>query len=200
MSPTEHKVRAAKADDRWAVTNMLAAAFQADPVMAFIFPDADDRRLRLPRLFAILYDGDGDHGMRTMTDGCEAATLWRAPGKGHLSLAEKLRYGLPWLNAAGFSLGRALAVSAASDAAHPAEPHWYLHIVGARPESQRRGFGGAAVMAGLTRADQDHLPAYLETANEQNIGFYDRLGFVVTHEWRVPNGPLHWSMLRKPNR
>ena len=182
--------------ERQSVVATLAAAFQDDPVMTFLFPDESDRRLRLPRLMAILYDGDGAHGARFMTDGCEAATLWRAPGQGHLGLAEKLRHGLPWLHAAGLALPRALAVSAASDAAHPPEPHWYLHIVGCRPEAQGKGFGSAAIAPGLARADADGVAAYLETANARNLPLYERLGFAVTHEWTVPNGPRHWSLLR----
>ena len=177
---------------------MLAAAFQDDPVMSFIFPDPADRRIRMPRFFAIIYDGDGAHGARYMTQGWEAATLWRAPGQGRLGLVEKLRHGLPWLHAAGFNLPRALAVSAASDANHPKEPHWYLHIVGCNPAHQGRGFGRAAIQPGLTRADSDGVASYLETANERNLALYRSLGFEVTHDWRVPSGPLHWSMLRPP--
>lgn len=190
------QARVPAASDRAPVVATLAAAFQNDPVMTFIFPDAADRRLRLPRLMAILYDGDGAHGARFMTDGGEAATLWRAPGQGHLGLVEKLRHGLPWLHAAGFALPRALAVSAASDAAHPAEPHWYLHVVGCRPDVQGRGFGTAAIAPGVARADADGVAAYLETANAANLPLYRRLGFEVTHEWRVPDGPRHWSLLR----
>ncbi|VVB44987.1 GNAT family N-acetyltransferase [Beijerinckiaceae bacterium RH AL1] len=188
------------AADRAAVVATLAAAFHDDPVMTFIFPDAADRRRRLPRLMAILFDGDGAHGARFMTEGGEAATLWRAPGQGALRWPEKLRHGLPWLHAAGLALPRALAVSAASDAAHPPEPHWYLHVVGCRPDAQGRGFGSAAIAPGLARADADGVAAYLETANPRNLPLYERLGFAVTHEWRVPRGPHHWSLLRPARR
>ena len=179
---------------------MLADAFQDDPVMCFIFPDAADRRKRLPRFFAILYDGDGAHGARFVTTDGEAATLWRAPGQGHLRWIEKLRHGLPWLHAAGFNLPRALAVSAASDANHPQEPHWYLHIAGCAPSRQGRGFGRAAIQAGLDRADTDRVAAYVETANEANLPLYKSLGFAVTHQWAVPDGPAHWSLLRPASR
>ena len=189
-------MRAALPGDRRTVCATLAAAFQDDPVMGFIFPDPGDRRKRLPRLFAILFQGDGAHGACFMTQGAEAATLWRAPGEGHLGWPEKLRHGLPWLHAAGLSLPRALAVSDASDAAHPREPHWYLHVVGCTPAAQGRGFGRAAIAPGLARADADGVPAYLETANEGNLPFYRGLGFEVTQEWRVPRGPRHWSLLR----
>lgn len=192
------EVRIPRRSDRGPVIATLAAAFADDPVMRFIFPDDADRRARLPRLLAILYDGDGAHGARFMTARCEAATLWRSPGQGRLGILEKLRHGPPWLHAAGFALPRALAVSAASDANHPEEPHWYLHIAGCLPADQGRGFGRAAIAPGLARADAENVASYLETANETNIGFYERLGFEVTHDWLVPNGPRHWSMLRRP--
>lgn len=192
----QRHVRSTTSSDRNAVNQMLAVAFQDDPVMAFIFPDPDVRRAKLPRFFSVIYDGDGASGARFVTDGCEAATLWRSPGCGHLSLTEKIAQSLPWLRAAGFALGRALTVSAASDANHPVEPHWYLHIAGCAPNHQGRGYGSAAIRAGLARADADCLPSYLETAKEANIGFYQGLGFHVTHSWHVPRGPQNWSMLR----
>lgn len=193
--------RAASSDDRNVVTAMLGAAFQDDPVMSFIFPDAVVRRARLPRLFAISYDVDGANGTRYVTNGGEAATLWRAPGRGRLSLREKVILSVPWLATVGLAFGRALAVSAASDANHPAEPHWYLDVAGCAPKDQGRGFGSAAIRAGLARADADGVATYAETANERNLDIYDALGFVVTHCWRVPDGPMHWSMLRakRPN-
>lgn len=191
-------VRFATADDRAAVTAMLGAAFQDDPVMSFIFPDAAVRRIRLPRLFATSYDVDGVRGARYVTDGGEAATLWRAPGHGRLSLREKVMLSVPWLASVGLAFGRALAVSAASDANHPPEPHWYLDVAGCAPKAQGRGFGAAAIRAGLAQAQADGVAAYAETANEANLPVYGALGFVVTHRWQVPDGPTHWSMLRWP--
>lgn len=191
-------VRAASLGDRNVVTRMLGAAFQDDPVMSFIFPDPDVRRARMPRLFAIAYDLDEATGARFMTNGGEAAALWRAPGHVRLSLCEKITVGVPWLAAVGCAFSRALAVSVASDANRPAEPHWYLDVTGCAPEAQGRGFGGAAIRAGLARADADGVASYVETANETNLEIYRALGFAVTHCWRVPNGPAHWSLLRSP--
>ena len=62
--------------DRARVAAMLARAFADDPAMSWIFPDPAERARRLPRLFAILFDADAA-GMRVVTAGGEAATLWR---------------------------------------------------------------------------------------------------------------------------
>ena len=98
----------------------------------------------------------------------------------------------------GSATGRALAVGQAIEAHFPAEPFWYLHIAGCDPAAQGKGHGGAAIRAGLDRIAGSGLPAYLETANEKNLGFYRSLGFAVNSEWSVPKGgPRFWSMLRR---
>jgi GNAT superfamily N-acetyltransferase len=193
---SNHTVREAGTADLPRLAPMLAAAFQDDPVMAYIFPDPVVRRARLPGFLGVIFKSDRPAGACFMTAGGEAATTWRAPGRGHLSVREMLQQAWPWVSTSGTALGRALLVSAASDANHPPEPHWYLHIAGCAPEAQGKGFGGAAIRAGLLCSDAAGLPAYLETGNEANLGVYAALGFRVTHEWTVRNGPRCWSMLR----
>ncbi len=189
-------VRPAGRPDLPRLAPMLAAAFRDDPIMAFIFPDAEVRRARLAAFLAVIVTSDAAAGACYMTADGEAATSWRAPGRGHLSFREMLSSAWPWLATTRLALGRALIFSAASDAHHPSEPHWYLHVAGCAPEHQGQGFGGAAIRAGLARSDADGVPAYLETATESNLAVYRALGFRVTGEWRVRSGPLCWSMLR----
>ena len=175
---------------------MLARAFADDPAMKFIFPDPAERARRMPRLFALLFDEDGLHGMRLATGGGEAATLWRAPGHLRTGRLAMLRQAIRMLTTFGAALGRALAVSNAIEAHLPGEPCWYLHIAGCDPAHQGKGFGGEAIRAGLARA-AGRLPCHLETATERNLGLYTSVGFQVTGEYRVPDGgPLFWSMLR----
>lgn len=176
---------------------MLARAFADDPAMAYIFPDRADRALRLPRLFALLFDADAQAGLRLVAGGGAAATLWRAPGLGKTSLLDLLLHVWPLWRALGGAIGRALTVSSAIDAHLPSDDVWYLHIAGCDPAAQGRGLGRAVVQAGLDRIAEDGRPVYLETANERNLGFYATLGFVVTEAWHVPKGgPAFWSMLR----
>ncbi|MGP7796183.1 GNAT family N-acetyltransferase [Sphingomonas sp. CLY1604] len=179
---------------------MLARAFQDDPAFAYIIPDPVQRAARLPRLFALLFDSDGRAGMRLLTGGGEAATLWRAPGQAAVGWGEMVRHAVPLLAALRGGVRRALAVSAAIDAHMPQGAFWYLHIAGCDPAAQGQGFGRAALAAGLARA-AGRLPCYLETATERNLGFYAAAGFAVTADWRVGrDGPRFWSMLRQPDR
>ena len=176
---------------------MLARAFANDPAMSYIFPDPAVRARKLPRLFALLFDEDVG-GMRLVTGGGEAATLWRGPGATSTSYWDMFRHALPLLGALGSALPRALAVSNAIDLHFPRGDYWYLHIAGCDPAAQGRGLGGAAVRAGLERVAGSGLPAYLETATERNLGFYRALGFEVLGDWHVAkDGPRFWSMWRE---
>ena len=176
---------------------MLARAIAGDPAARYIIPAPAVRARKLPALFALLFAQDAD-GMRLVQSGGEAATLWRAPGRARTTYGQMLRQALPMIGTIGTALGRALAVSNAIDLHLPRGDYWYLHIAGCDPAAQGRGFGGAAVRAGLERVAGSGLPASLETATERNLGFYQAIGVTVTAEWRVAkDGPLFWAMWRE---
>jgi ribosomal protein S18 acetylase RimI-like enzyme len=183
--------------DRDRVASMLARAFADDPAMRYIFPDPAVRARKMAGLFRLLFDEDAN-GLRLVTSGGEAATLWRGPGQTRTSYWHMLRQAPPIIATFGAALGRALAVSNAIDLHFPHGDYWYLHIAGCDPAAQGRGLGGAAVRAGLERVAGSGLPAYLETATERNLGFYRAIGFEVLGDWRVANdGPRFWSMWRE---
>ncbi|TKD52103.1 GNAT family N-acetyltransferase [Sphingomonas baiyangensis] len=188
-------IRPVSAADRNMAIASLAAAFADDPAMCFLFPDARQRRRHLPRLFAMLYDSDADRGLRLISDDRQAVTLWRAPGSADNDARFGWRQRLVALWRFGEGLERAHRLGKAIEAHFPPQPFWYLHIAGCAPAAQGRGLGVAAVRAGLQRIEG--APAYLETANEANLGFYRHLGFEVHSRWQVPgDGPVFWSMQR----
>ena len=51
----------------------------------------------------------------------------------------------------------------------------------------------------LDRCDAEYAPAYLESSNPDNVPYYERFGFEVTGELRLPDGgPSLIPMWRKP--
>jgi ribosomal protein S18 acetylase RimI-like enzyme len=187
------------AADHQALVTTLALAFQDDPAVSWIFPDAAQRRRRLQKMFDIILPGDLLAGIALRSPGDEVATLWRAPGKAHSSNLEMLRLAFPLIWTFGTAIGRALAIADAIEAHHPKGfDYWYLHYAAVRPQWQGKGWGGTAIRAGLARAEADGKPAYLETATLSNVGLYQRLGFAVIDEWDVAKGGPHfWSMLKE---
>lgn len=194
----EKSFACAGSPDRADVARTLALAFQDDPALRWIIPDAGRRRARLPMLFDILFKSDLPTGMIQKSPANEACALWRAPGTADTGPLELLRSAIPMLRVFGSGIGRGIAVSNALDAHHPRGfPYWYLHFVGVQPDFQGKGWGGAIIRDGLARTAADGLPTYLETATPQNVPLYQRLGFDIVEEWDVPaGGPHFWSMLR----
>lgn len=187
-------IREARDADAATVAEMLTAAFADDPAFCWIFPDAATRRRRMPALFAALFAGDAGNGTRLLTEEGAAASLWRAPGHARDDLRGPLQLWQAWRLLGGAQL-RGKRVADAIAAHFPSEPFWYLHIAACHPAHQGRGLGRAIIAAGLARSDG--LPVYLETANRQNLSFYQSLGFRVSDEWCVPGcGPRFWSMIR----
>jgi ribosomal protein S18 acetylase RimI-like enzyme len=77
----------------------------------------------------------------------------------------------------------------------PAEPVWLLDLIGVDPAVRGRGYGQRLVRLGLSLAQADGLPAFLETANPRNVAYYEGLGFgVIASEEPPGDGPRVWFM------
>ena len=51
----------------------------------------------------------------------------------------------------------------------------------------------------LRRIDEDALPAFSRDVSADNLGYYERFGFLVTAELTLPNGIPLWGMRRQPS-
>lgn len=200
-------VRAATKSDIPELARVLADAFFDDPVMVWMWPDPERRRRGLPRLFSVeirhhhLAGGgaelaeDGDGAIR-------GAAMWDPPGGWKESALSSL-LSLPGLvRAFGTRLGVGAAVSGTVEDAHPVDPvHWYLATIGTSSAGRGGGYGTALLRSRLDRCDADGIPAYLESSRKDNISYYQRFGFDVTGEIRIPDGgPTLWAMWREPAR
>jgi ribosomal protein S18 acetylase RimI-like enzyme len=191
-----HKTRLLGPTDNLEIAETLALAFQNEAGWSYVIPDAKQRAARLPGAFHLLLREDHNKGAVFGTEEIEAVTLWRGPGNAHDNLWDRARTVIPFAQVLRGSLLRGLEVADAIEKHLPKEPCWYLHFAGCHPSFQGFGFGGAAIRAGLARADADGLPAYLETADEKNVALYQSLGFAVKHQWQIPEGPMFWGMQR----
>jgi ribosomal protein S18 acetylase RimI-like enzyme len=81
---------------------------------------------------------------------------------------------------------------------HPAEPHWYLPLIGVDPRHQNRGHGSRLLGATLRHCDREGLLAYLESSNPRNIPLYERHGFRRAGIIRVAGAPSLYPMVRDP--
>jgi len=76
--------------------------------------------------------------------------------------------------------------------------HWFMQTIGIAPQFQGKGYANKLLRPMLSRIDDDGLPCYLETVDEQNVSFYEHFGFKIVDKSNVPETTLiNWAMLRE---
>ncbi|MEH3133449.1 MAG: GNAT family N-acetyltransferase [Mycolicibacterium neoaurum] len=197
------QVRPAARSDVDALCRVLGRALFDDPVMAWMLPAPQARRRKLHKLFAGLtrhhHLARGGVEIAGAESGIAAAALWDPPDQWRHTPAEELRAAPSMLLTFGKAVRRGMQVSELMKRSHPDEPHWYLAVIGSDPQVRGDGFGHALMRSRLDRCDAEFAPAYLESSNPDNIGYYQRFGFEVTGEITLPDGgPVMYPMWRDP--
>ena len=185
---------------------VMARAFADAPRYTYLLPDDAQRHAKLPwywqaTIRAALHSGGVVHAAQDSPDGAVlGVTIWSPPEQRKHSVLTLLRSGM-W--AAPLRLGvpawrRRRALGPLLAALGPPHPCWHLNSIGVDPSTQRSGVGTALINHVLPRIDADALPAFLDTSQPANLGYYERFGFRVTAELSLPNGAPLWGMTRPP--
>ena len=83
----------------------------------------------------------------------------------------------------------------------PSAPHYYLGVIGTDPTLQGSGIGTKLLKSFCEVSASDPLSSgvYLETAQESNLRFYERAGFVETGRGNLGDATL-WCMFLPHDR
>lgn len=198
-------VRAARRDEAALLGEVLADAFAADPVFAWLIPpQLRGRPNRLRTFFTSMSRGYLRQGKPCyLTGDASAAALWAAPGAWTMPLSQIILEAAPNGLAFRRHLLRALRTQLQIERLHAAHspPHWYLGYLGTRRDRQGEGLGTQMLQEVLAGLDTDGVQAYLESSNERNLSLYERNGFRVVGELQaLGHGPTIWRMWREPQR
>ncbi len=183
-------------------TDLLGAAFAADPLMDFLFYGgaAKDRGRRSLMRFACEVRLHLDWPLLGVyRDGALA-------GVAGLTMPEPKDWPAG-LDAAYRRLGEAVGAeaigrlerySAAVDAAMPPEPHYFLGVVGVHPRAQGQGLGGRllAEVGRRSRAHSRSTGVALDTTKPANVAFYEHHGYQLLRQQRVDDRLDVWCMFR----
>lgn len=187
--------------------SVLARAFRDNPgFTAMLGTNSQGRRLSLlERLTPVLTQAYLDHAeawvVRDQDGAIAGVALTAAPDVYPPRLAMELQISwgvmraLPLVTVARLGVGDAVLRHY-----HMEGRHHYLFMLGVDPVRQGRGYGGALLRALSTRADDGHLPCYLETDKLSSVRLYERHGFVVTRQRTFPGFAdlTLWCMRRDP--
>ena len=194
-------MRTATLDDLPAVTAVMATAFWADPVWGpYSFPD---EATRLDLSAAALWEPFLRAVMRFelthVTPECGAAAVWVPPGESELTPEQEEEFVASLVGLVGDAqAGVILDAFERLDTAHPHDPpHYYLSLLGTHSDHRGRGLGMGLLASGLEFVDEQGLPAYLESTNNDNDRRYARLGFEPFDVVELPNGHRVTTMWRE---
>jgi len=183
--------RRATQDDAGTLSRLFAASFLKDPVFDWIARPGPKRAAGLERFFYWLLQVRAiPFGEVWMADDGAAVAAWLPPGTPASpgGILEQIKLLPLFVRLCGFPrLGRGSAMADAMEKHHPHDDHYYLAFVAVAPRFQGMGLGSAVLEATLKRADETHMPAYLENSNPKNTRLYERAGF-VTQKNISPNG------------
>ena len=188
-----------------AAAEALARAFHNDPLQAYVLPDPAERAARSPEHFATALRYGLLFGEVLTTEGAPlGASIWLPPGGWEVTPERATEAGIDDLPRAigEEAAGRFFSVLGSLESYHrDVPPHWYLMVVGVSPEGRGLGLGRALIQPVIERADAAGLACYLETAQPQNVAFYEHLGFKQVVEVVEPQSGLRlWTFRRDPPR
>lgn len=163
---------------------MLARAFQDDPLYTYFFPNLIERKnklhvflegsLRYGIVYGEVYATSSNlEGVAFWLPFEKDFTIWRMIRSGFLSLL---------LGSGKKVISRMMSFSDYASPIHKNHTpfrHWYLTYIGVKSMFQGRGYASALIKPMLTRIDQEYLSCFLETQNEKNVHIYQHFGFKV---------------------
>ncbi|MBK8973105.1 MAG: GNAT family N-acetyltransferase [Hahellaceae bacterium] len=193
FSPAPVQVRRAGPNDLDLVVDILADAFQDDPVVLWLsdHPDFPGFNFRV-----VIEAFIADQGILIDESG-SAAALFLPPGKKMASLVSPMvaLKGL-WHFGSG-PLIRALRLLSLFEKHHYQADHLYIFAIGNRPAVRGRGYGSAVMKAVLSLGGGAEYPTYLENSKAANFAFYHKFGFESQTRLCLPQkGPDVTTMLR----
>jgi ribosomal protein S18 acetylase RimI-like enzyme len=173
----------------------ITMAFSSDPVARWVYPKAADYYRWFPSFVRAFAGRSINDRTALTTTNYSGVALWLGPDAHphEAALVKLVADSLPQARqAAMFELFEKMG------GGHPAEPHWYLPMIGVDTMRQNAGIGSGLMKLALERSDKDGLPAYLESSNPKNISLYQRCGFEAIGEIKAGGSPPLVRMLRQP--
>ncbi len=183
---------------------VLGRAFQNYPLFEYSFPDELEREKIAIHFFQFILSYGIRYGeIYTTSPNLEGVAVWLTSDNYPMTFWRLIR-SVPLSIILGLGReggGRMRYPGEYIDAMHrrlAPFKHWFLQEIGVDPQFRGRGYAGKLLRPMFDRIDEEALPCYLETLDEQNVPLYERFGFKVVEKSIIPETRLtNWAMLRE---
>lgn len=196
--PVSAQIRKPAAAETTRLADVLASAFQDDPVFTWWIPDDDRRRATLPPFFGLFVEAFRPHDLIYADAETTGTAVWGPPSN-PLGIEDEEAFGSRMEQiVAEVDLPRVFEITTMLEEHHPSAPHFYLQWAAVVPRCQGRGIGSALLRPVLDRCDREGVPAYTEATSMDNRRLYERHGFAFVSEIAPGGGPPLFRMWREP--
>jgi GNAT superfamily N-acetyltransferase len=191
----QRTVSISSANDEARALATITTSFAGDPIVRWFIRDPVSYVEHWPRFVRAFGGRSIENGFADVADDYAGVALWLPPDVG------------PDEEAMGAVAAVAIPPSEHEEKFglmeqmgefHPAEPHWYLPLIGVDHPYIGRGLGSALLHHATARADRDGAPCYLEATSPLNKRLYERHGFEQIGVIQSGDSPPMWPMVRTP--
>ena len=183
---------------------VLALAFQNYPLLQYGFPGELEREKMASYFFQYFLSYCVRYGeVYATSPNLEGIAVW-IPSTNYPVTFWRLLHSVPPLIIFGLGMHRGFKMRRLGeylDTVHKRLTpfkHWFLQTIGIAPQFQGKGYAGKLLRPMLSKIDEEGLPCYLETLDEQNVSLYEHFGFKIVDKSNVPETSLtNWAMLRE---
>ncbi|MBY9006073.1 MAG: GNAT family N-acetyltransferase [Candidatus Lokiarchaeota archaeon] len=185
-------------------SSVLANAFSEDPIWKRIINEFNLNNETIPKIYEmpirycmrygdVFASSKSLEGVIALVPGRKAImTVWSAIRSGAFLLGVKL--GMKF----GKKIRRIFKIIEDDKKNLNIGQYYYIYIFGVSDVYQGKGFGGKILRAIIDRSEKEGKSLYLETETVENVKFYEKFGFKVMKEIRLPELDLPmWEMVRK---
>lgn len=185
-------------------SNCLAESFVNEPMCDYIFSKVDNKQEALKAYFEYLVKYGIKYGqVYASSEKFEGVAIWIPSLHADYSNWKSIQSGgIKMVLKLGFKIINQIeiinnyAIELRGNLVK--EPHWFLSPIGVKPEYQGKGFASKLIRPFLKFLDEQQISCFLETMSQENLAIYERYGFDLVGEIKIPNtGLINWGMLRK---
>lgn len=163
----------------------LFRAFENDALLLWLFGGKDNYHQKALKPFQTWTKWCVDYGMAFATDNLAAVTLWKKPGNHRFTLWQLLRTGMLLTPCALDSAIRKRVLLFENFIKTEylklvgGDQFCYCWLLGTDDNFRKQGFAKLLMDHVFNLVETTHLPLFLETSKQENVIFYEKLGFKV---------------------